>query len=173
MSNAEKYLLLARRGQILRRPVYLNIPIVEHCNLNCRGCFHFSPIAEPWCMEPEDLRQDLALLRDVPEVETFLRGLMIYGGEPLLHPALEEIMDLVRGAFPGQGVNCAIMTNGLLLSRMPESFWEKCRTLAVGISLSPYPIGLDYDALRREIEARGVTASLNITSDGDRFIHRQ
>ena len=30
----------------------LEIHLVDHCNLNCGGCNHFSPIAKPWFIDP-------------------------------------------------------------------------------------------------------------------------
>ena len=57
--------------------------IVDHCNLNCNCCNHFSPIADPWFIELKDFKNQLINLKNnVLNIKNFL----ILGGEPALHP---------------------------------------------------------------------------------------
>jgi hypothetical protein len=37
---------------------YLEHHIVDHCNLNCIGCSHFSPLAEKWFEDFETFKLD-------------------------------------------------------------------------------------------------------------------
>ena len=32
----------------------LEIHVVDHCNLNCAGCNHFTPLAKPFFIEVKD-----------------------------------------------------------------------------------------------------------------------
>jgi hypothetical protein len=67
------------------------------------------------------------------------------GGEPLLHPQIIEIMEITRKYFPiGQ---IFIVTNGILLFKIKNTFWENCYNNNINISVTPYPINLDYGFL--------------------------
>ena len=32
---------------------YLDVHVADHCNLGCRGCLHFAPIAKPRFLDPD------------------------------------------------------------------------------------------------------------------------
>ena len=42
----------------------LEYHIVDHCNLNCAGCSHFSPLAEHWFVDPEAFERDYDILKN-------------------------------------------------------------------------------------------------------------
>jgi len=42
--------------------ITVEMHIVNHCNLNCAGCNHFSPLAEPWFIEIEDFKNQIIVL---------------------------------------------------------------------------------------------------------------
>ena len=46
---------------------YLEHHIVDHCNLNCVGCSHFSPISNPWFEDIEDFKRDFERLAELTE----------------------------------------------------------------------------------------------------------
>jgi MoaA/NifB/PqqE/SkfB family radical SAM enzyme len=54
-----------------------------------------------------------------------LQSFYVTGGEPLLHPRILEIFTIARKYFPR--TDLSFMTNGLLLLKMPEIFWETCK----------------------------------------------
>ena len=60
------------------------IQIVDHCNLKCEGCNHFSNIASPWFMSLEEFTETIKLLSE--KLGYLTKRLMILGGEPFLHP---------------------------------------------------------------------------------------
>ena len=39
--------------------VTVEIQIVDHCNLNCNCCNHFSPLADKWFMELESFETQI------------------------------------------------------------------------------------------------------------------
>jgi hypothetical protein len=112
----------------------LDLNLTEHCNLNCAGCNHFCPLAEQWFLTPEQAESELAQLsRLVSHVER----IFIVGGEPLLNPSVERFFGIAKKYYPRSILT--LWTNGTLLSRMPQSFWESCREFGVEVRFTNYP----------------------------------
>ncbi len=103
--------------------------IVHHCNLSCRSCGHLSPIAERRLMTPETVFKELTVLSKHYQAE----HVRLLGGEPLLHPLLPQIIQAVLDSGVTQRVR--VVTNGLLLWRMSDEFWQ--RTHEVHVSVYP------------------------------------
>lgn len=112
----------------------LDIHIVDHCNLNCKGCTAFSPLAKEWFYDVVQLERDLLELSK--KIRFF--QLKLIGGETLLHPKITEIVQITRRIFPKKSV-LSIVTNGSLLPKMPDGFWKVCRENGVFFTLSVYP----------------------------------
>lgn len=77
----------------LRSTVYdfhFEFHLAEHCNLNCIGCTHFSPLAEPEFLEVEDFRNDIERLSYLTGGNA--RFINLLGGEPLLHPEINSFL---------------------------------------------------------------------------------
>ncbi len=69
---------------------HLGILVTTFCNLNCRNCADLIPKRENYIYEFEDIVSDLSrLLDNVSSIEEVL----IIGGETLMYPRLEEIID--------------------------------------------------------------------------------
>jgi len=131
---------------------YYEINIVDHCNITCKGCSHFSPIAEERVSPLETVKSDLRRMseltaRNVDEIH-------ILGGEPLLHPDLAEILVAAREAFPGTVIS--VITNGLLLLKQDEDFWDVCTNNRLTIEVTKYPIHLDYPNIVKTVEDKGI-----------------
>lgn len=92
---------------------YLEHHIVDHCNLNCAGCSHFSPLAQPWFEDLVQFKKDFSQLWDITKGNVGTIRLM--GGEPLLHPQFDEFMAFTCGLFPHTQVQ--IVTNGILIGQ--------------------------------------------------------
>jgi len=140
---------------------YLVVNIVDHCNLNCAGCDHFSPIADKREVSLERLEKDLGRLGELlPNRVGFM---WIMGGEPLLHSNLNAVMRLARKNFPKTGI--AVMSNGILLAKQSKDFWECCRENDIIVQVTKYPIDVDYDECKKLAEANG--ARFEYYSGGD------
>lgn len=126
MSNGQYELV---EGRVQTRS--LEVHIVDHCNLRCWGCCSLSPYLPKWCIDPADLERDLQLARRAIAPQYF----KLVGGEPLLHPALDECLKVARRARIAPVVS--ITTNGFLLPRASNQFWQLAQALTV--SLYPYP----------------------------------
>jgi hypothetical protein len=123
--------------------ISLESNIVRRCINHCGSCSHASPFAEPYFMKPEQLAKDLATLKPFIHAGLF----SILGGEPLLHPQICDFIDAVKAS--GISDTVEVLTNGMLLERMPEAFWEKLQRLVV----SAYPNKFT-PAMRRLAEER-------------------
>lgn len=141
-----------RRLTPQRRLSYFILNILDHCNLGCAGCDHFAPLAERSCVPVEDIARDLARIAEILRGDVASIGVM--GGEPLLHPRLEEILARTRRFLPETDI--MLVTNGILLPKMGESFWSACRENDIVIVNTRYPINLDYGAIRQTAAAHGV-----------------
>lgn len=113
---------------------YLELHLTDHCNLNCRGCAHFCPIAEKWFADPAIYVRDMLQLR---KLFSTIRTIRLMGGEALLHPKIEFFLFSTRSVFPKSDIR--LVTNGILLNDMPNSFWDACRTCFITIDITIYP----------------------------------
>ncbi len=101
--------------------------IVSQCNLACRDCDHVSPIAKNRFTNPETLHRDFSILAKVYKPQL----VQLLGGEPLLHPDIVTVIKAVRAS--GISDRVMVVSNGLLLSRMQDDFWENLDDLEVSI----------------------------------------
>lgn len=124
----------------------IDIGIVSHCNLNCKGCNHFSPIIPEEFISLEEFESDIRRLAVL--LSPKIRKIGLLGGEPLLHPQIAEFVRLSREVFPKQEIE--ILTNGLLLDKQSEAFWRNCRECNVSIEITRYPINFDYKKIMRD-----------------------
>lgn len=116
-------------GRVVTRS--LEAHVVDHCNLTCAECCSLSPYLPPWFVTPAALAGDLALAAPLLAPRVF----KLVGGEPLLHPQLVELVEVVRASAIAPRIS--ITTNGLLLDRAPDALWQAIDALT--ISLYPRP----------------------------------
>jgi uncharacterized radical SAM superfamily Fe-S cluster-containing enzyme len=110
------------------------IHVCEHCNLNCKGCGHFSPLAKKHFLDPAVFERDCRQLSKLSNRRVELIDLM--GGEPLLHPQITKIFEIARMYFDD---TIQLVTNGILLEKQNDVFWESCRRQRIDILISRYP----------------------------------
>ena len=145
MVSRENPLALRFERDVLRRNPRLHrlvVHLTDHCNLNCRGCTHFSNIAKPAFADPVRFDDEF---RRLSGIFSAITEIYLLGGEPLLHPRVEEFLGIARRRFPGSRIN--LMSNGVLVPRMPESFWQAMHDHAIWLVCDLYPIGLDVEAI--------------------------
>lgn len=114
---------------------YLEVHAADHCNLNCKGCMHFSSLVK------EKLFPDFKQLSDdVHQLRKFIKHIdiiRVLGGEPLLNPELDRYITLLREAYPYANIN--IVTNGLLVANMSETLCKTVRDNKIHVHVSLYP----------------------------------
>ena len=149
MKRQEEHYRYKHRPHTLLR---FEVQLAEQCNLNCKGCTHYAPIAEPEFLDLDEYGRDLARLAELFDHEC--RWIHLMGGEPLLHPEIARVIRLTREHFPWGKI--MVVTNGLLLGQMKEDFWQACREYQVEISATKYPVACDYEKQREKARREGV-----------------
>ena len=119
------------------------IHLTEHCNLNCKNCDTYAPIATKEEQDLEELDKDLQRL-SVLMGQDRIHTLHLSGGEPLMHSKLEDIPSVVRKHLPRTYIY--FITNGILLPKMSDKFYEECHRNFINIEVTRYPINFDYDS---------------------------
>jgi molybdenum cofactor biosynthesis enzyme MoaA len=138
---------LARRD-LLR----FDIHVAEHCNLNCKGCEHFSTLAPKKYLDAEIFERDCRRLSEL--TGGWIDQIAVLGGEPLLHPQITSILSIARNCFPTGKI--LILTNGTLLSVQNGSFWESCNKNHLHIEISSYPLNIDRDMIKQTARSYSV-----------------
>lgn len=145
-----KYYLI--RGKKKKRlPFYFEIHITDSCNLNCAGCDHFSSLAKENSIYPfEKFREDMIQMKKLFGDD--IDHIHLLGGEPLTNNRVTDYLCLTRQIFPLARLE--LVTNGILLKNMPDSFYSCCRENDICICVTTYPINIDYDDLFKFIIKR-------------------
>lgn len=155
IANIEKKLSIMEGFNIrhIKRAVLnFEIQLAEHCNLNCRGCDHFSPIADNEFIDEKLLEIWYQHLSEI--VGDYIGYIKLLGGEPLLNPDIVHIADLTRKYFHQGSIE--IVTNGVLLNKMDGTFWECCKRNDIHLLVTKYPINLDFDEMERTAKSNHV-----------------
>ncbi|HWY43078.1 MAG TPA: radical SAM protein [Candidatus Sulfotelmatobacter sp.] len=88
-----------------KHPVLVHIIPMRRCNLDCGYCNEYDDFSKP--VPLDEMKRRLDLLADMGT-----SIITISGGEPLLHPELEEVIRQIRK----RGMIAGMITNGFLLS---------------------------------------------------------
>jgi len=156
--------LIVIKGKRISKQFPIEVHITEHCNLNCKGCNHFSSLAKEEFLQPDQFEKDFKRLA---ELSKDYYAIKILGGEPLLHPRLTEFFDIARKYFPSTPIQ--VTTNGILLTKQPEGFWQNCKKNGITVSISRYPIKLDIKEIKNTAKAHKVKLQCNGSTSEDRM----
>src|SRR5260370_1106359 len=99
--------LIAHGALSPRRPIMGNIIPIRRCNLACAYCNEYDDFSQP-------VPTDVVIHRINKLADLGTSIVTLPGGEPLLHPDLDNIIAAMRG----RGVMACMITNGYLL--MPD-----------------------------------------------------
>lgn len=138
------------------------VDIVDHCNLNCKCCGHFSPLAPKGFLDIKTFERDLKRLHEL--LHGHIHCFELMGGESLLHPRLYDFIRLTAEYVTGEKYLC---TNGVLLNSMPDEFYQLCAETDTIISITMYPIDLNWDEINRKVKLFGTKLYL-IKSQGEK-----
>lgn len=132
------------------------VQVAEHCNLNCKNCSHYAPLAERSFLDIARYQKDCVRLSELFGAE--MEQIRLVGGEPLLHPQLIDIMRITRKSFSFGRIR--LVTNGVLLPNMDEEFWRACQVYNIEIAPTKYPVNFDYALWERYARSKGVSYKL-------------
>lgn len=138
--------LIDSHGRTIRD---LRISITDRCNFRCVYCMEPDVRFAP----PQDLLSVTEIVRLARVAESLgIRKIRLTGGEPTLHPELEQIISGIRAATD---VEIALITNASLIDRSPLCRWKAAGLRRVTISI---------DSLRPERFSR-ITRSTALPAD--------
>lgn len=136
----KKFPILTKVKPLLEKTIYgtvlkeFEFHVVDHCNLNCRGCFHFSNLMPSNFIDCRVLEKRLSRIN---EIFGKIKIVKILGGEPLLHPEIIQILKIARKNIPHSHI--VLFTNGLLLKKISDDFLKACEENKIILQISLYP----------------------------------
>ena len=153
-----------RTGMKTNKLLHFEVLLTDHCNLNCAGCSVFSPISAEKYLDP------LCYEKDCKRISELTNGKMVtirlLGGEPLLHPDINSIFTITRTYFPELNKTeetgiIDLITNGILLHKQPDDFWEACKINNIRVVISEYPIELKTETIKEKAKQFNVELKMN------------
>jgi NifB/MoaA-like Fe-S oxidoreductase len=115
------------------------LPLTSSCNVHCVFCSHRNnpPGVKAYRIPPrslEDVKKDLCALDPAKPIIIGESATKIIEGEPFTHPALAEILQMLRLHFPRTPVQ--ITTNGSLLDEKKVKMLKKLGNVVVYLSMN-------------------------------------
>ena len=130
--------------------------ISDACNLNCRGCTHFSPLFHSI---DADLVSRLEDVRKLAGKVTHILDFYLLGGEPFLNPEISAYVEGIYKILPR--TRRIIVTNGLLVPRLSNEVLDVIRRTKTFVSISEYePTHEIIDQITSRLETAGVKYTL-------------
>src|ERR1700733_9530354 len=105
-SRTREVLKIGKALVSTKHPFLVHIIPMRRCNLDCGYCNEYDDVSKP--VPLEEMKRRLDLLADMGT-----SMITISGGEPLMHPELEEVIQYMRT----RGIYAGMITNGFLLSK--------------------------------------------------------
>ena len=131
---------------------FIEIALSEHCNLNCYSCNHFSQFAE------EEYCDIIQFEKDINRLYLLTNGLVnrfsLMGGEPLLNKNCKEYFYILRSFFKNSSI--WLVTNGILLNKQNNEFWESCRINNIEIRPTKYHININWNEIKKICDEYGI-----------------
>ena len=125
---------------------YLEIHLTDHCNLNCRGCSHFSPLVnKPFFKDYDEYKKEMSRLAEITNQE--IRVIRLMGGEPFLNPKILDFCKATRFFFPRAEIS--IVSNGILLHTLDNEIIKKYNDLNIKLCISNYHINIDTEKFNK------------------------
>jgi hypothetical protein len=153
-----------RYGKFQKRAgLYLEMHIADHCNLNCAHCSHYSPLSKAKFVDIVQYENDFKRLAELGADK--IESIRLMGGEPLLNDNIDVLSRIVRECFPKCKIQ--IVTNGVLLFKQNNEFWESCQKYNIEIFISYYPVNLDYEAIKAAAKNYKIKLSYGYSSGAD------
>lgn len=155
--------------EIPRLSLKFEVHLVDHCNLNCYGCGHFAPISKAKYADIIQFECDMQRMAVLFKDKVYRINLL--GGEPLLHPEINKLMEISRRYFAVEDI--VLISNGVNLAKMRKQFWLSCKVNNVRIEITRYPININYERLLSEASTAEVKLSFfGSTEKSNRtFVH--
>ncbi len=116
----------------------LQIPIIELCNLNCRGCNLIYNLNSEKRMSVDEFIKTMKSLR---KLFSGIKKLTLLGGEPFIHPDLKNLVLEARHYFSDSDLE--IRTNGTQIFKLKDELLSAILETYTEIAISLYPPLID------------------------------
>ena len=93
--------------------------VAYSCNMSCHGCVTLSDMPRDGVADYDDLVQGMQQWSKVLDPE----WIVLFGGEPLMHPRIKDIVREARRCWPRAKI--CIPTNALLLRKIFDTDWVR------------------------------------------------
>lgn len=107
--------------------------IMDACNLNCRGCAHFSPIFHNGM---PDYASRISDVRKFSQKFGHIFRFVLLGGEPFLNKEIGRYAEEIRKILPSSLIE--IVTNGILIPGISAETLEAISANDICVSISEY-----------------------------------
>ena len=131
------------KWQKLEKLGIVEVQIADHCNFSCYSCTHYSQIADKHFYDINVFEKDIKQLSKV--MNSAVNQISIMGGEPLLNDRCKDYITIVRKYFPYSGI--IVLSNGILLDKQSNDFWENLNKNDVYLNITKYPIKIDIEKI--------------------------
>src|SRR5271156_1126815 len=105
-TRARELKMIAKALASTKHPILVHIIPMRRCNLDCGYCNEYDSVSKP--VPLPEMKKRLDILADMGT-----SIITISGGEPLMHPELEEVIRHIRD----RGMIAGMITNGFLLGK--------------------------------------------------------
>lgn len=161
MSEYNKTSIANQLKPRLKEKMTFEINIADHCNMSCQMCDHYSQLADKNFVDMKSFRKDIARMGEILAHD--IACITLLGGEPTLSEDLIDCIKLVRESFPTTQI--IVLTNGILLLEWEHfgkgNLWAACRDYNVDITVTVYPINLNFTAIEKKAKEYGVNISMS------------
>jgi hypothetical protein len=135
-----------------RRQLRFDVHLVDHCNLSCKGCEHFSSIADNKFLSLGEFERDCKRLSEL--TGGIVDDIALLGGEPLLHPQITDFCFTARKYFHTGMIY--IITNGVLLEKQDAVFWDTLKENNITLIISVYPVKINHGYIQKLAAKYGI-----------------
>lgn len=148
----------------------LVIPVINSCNLNCKGCDAYAPLCSnnPIPYNVEDIISDVKTLLDLGII---IKEISLEGGEPLLHQNIVDIIYSLRRILSST-THLTLLTNGLLLNKLSDEELLKIKDSDCYIVIDKYFDNEDLNLALERLRKLGVIWELDGCVDSSGWFHK-
>lgn len=131
----------------------LETNVVDYCNLNCKGCSHFSNLFEKGSQIPfEIFERDIKFLAD----KIYIKLFNLLGGEALVSERIMDYIICLRKYMPKTQI--VLVTNGILIPTLKYEILQGLAACEVKVSITRYiPVIKLEDKIKSTLDEYGVS----------------
>jgi hypothetical protein len=152
-----------RLNSKVKRFACIMFHLVDHCNISCVRCSHFSPLApqDGFYLDEHVFEKDCQRLMQLTKGD--IDEIQLSGGEPTLHPNVHIFPYIVKKFFPNTKI--ILITNAIKMGEMKEIFYQSCVDNDVELWISRYPIDFDYNKIVNNLRNKGIKVAFGNTGN--------